>query len=135
MKQTNKLVTILHEMADAENQDDFCTVSYRALPKNATMIDIMAIILKQPVSTLFTSLISEKLVQIILANEKNMPLLESFLADKEFEKDKQPSGFIKLLVENGVLETDFNHNRKKAIANFIKEMKEENMPKNQTSPP
>ena len=49
MKQTNKLVTMLNEMADAENQDDFCTVSYRALPKTATMIDIMAIILKQPV--------------------------------------------------------------------------------------
>ncbi len=64
-----------------------------------------------------------------------MPLLESFLADKEFEKDKQPSGFIKLLVENGVLETDFDNKRNKDLANFIKEMKEKNMPKNQPSPP
>lgn len=106
MKQTNKLVTMLNEMADAENQDDFCTVSYRALPKTATMIDIMAIILKQPASTLFTSSISEKLVEVILANERNMPLLVTFLADKDFEKDKQPSGFIKILEQKGVLRTD-----------------------------
>ncbi len=106
MRPTNKLVTMLNEMADAENQDDFCTVSYRALPKTATMIDIMAIILKQPASTLFTSSISEKLVEVILANERNMPLLETFLADKDFEKDKQPSGFIKILEEKGVLRND-----------------------------
>ena len=106
MRPTNKLVTMLNEMADAENQDDFCTVSYRALPKTATMIDIMAIILKQPVSTLFTPLISEKLVEVILTNERNMPLLENFLADKEFEKDKQPSGFIKILEDKGVLRND-----------------------------
>jgi hypothetical protein len=106
MRPTNKLVTMLNEMADAENQDDFCTVSYRALPKTATMIDIMAIILKQPASTLFTSSISEKLVEVILANERNMPLLETFLADKDFEKDKQPSGFIKILERQGVLRND-----------------------------
>ena len=86
MRKTNKLVTMLNEMADAENQNDFCTVSYRALPKTATMIDIMGIILKQPVSALFTSIISEKLAEVILADERNMPLLETFLADKTLKK-------------------------------------------------
>ena len=35
-----------------------------------------------------------------------MPLLENFLADKEFENDKQPSGFIKILEDKGVLRND-----------------------------
>jgi hypothetical protein len=132
MKQTNKLVTMLNEMADAENQDDFCTVSYRALPKTATMIDIMAIILKQPVSTLFTPLISEKLVEIILTNERNMPLLENFLADKEFEKDKQPSGFIKILEEKGVLKTDWFVHFEAALKKATEERKRNGLIKKDT---
>ena len=132
MRPTNKLVTMLNEMADAENQDDFCTVSYRALPKTATMIDIMAIILKQPASTLFTSSISEKLVEVILANERNMPLLETFLADKDFEKDKQPSGFIKILEEKGVLKTDRFERLEAAIKKATEERKRNGLIKQDT---
>ena len=123
---------MLNEMADAENQNDFCTVSYRALPKTATMIDIMGIILKQPVSTLFTPLISEKLVEVILTNERNMPLLENFLADKEFEKDKQPSGFIKILEEKGVLKTDRFERLEAAIKKATEERKRNGLIKKDT---
>lgn len=102
MKQKNKLVEVLDDIVDSENQNDFSIVTYRTVQKTATMIDIMGVVLQQPVSALFTNLISEKLVEIVLQDQTNMDLLKEY-----FKTDHSNSGFLKILEKDGIIEEDF----------------------------
>lgn len=99
MKQKSKLIEVLHELVDADNQNDFSMVTYRTTQKTATMLEVMSIVLKKPMSNLLTTLISEKIVEVILSDQKNMELLKEF-----FETKHRNSGFIKILEENQVIE-------------------------------
>lgn len=102
MKQKNKLVEVLDDIVDSENQNDFSIVTYRTVQKTATMIDIMGVVLQQPVSALFTNLISEKLVENVLQDQTNMDLLKEY-----FKTDHSNSGFLKILEKDGIIEEDF----------------------------
>lgn len=103
MKNKSKLVEVLDDLVDAENQNDFSIVTYRTTQKTATMIELMSIILQKPVSTLFTSLVSEKLYEMALSHQANVKILEEF-----FETDRPNSGLIKRLEQEGIIEKDYH---------------------------
>lgn len=103
MKQKSKLIEVLDEIVAADNQNDFSVVTYRTSQKIGTMLEIMSIVLQKPVATLFTTLISEKLVEVLLSDESNMELLKEY-----FETDHSSSGFIQLLEEQKIIQEHYD---------------------------
>lgn len=103
MNQKSKLLEVLDESLIEDNQTDFSLVTYRTSQKIGTMIEIMGIVLQKPVSNLFTTLISERLVDDLLSDASNMNILMDF-----FESEQKPSGFLRLLEERKVIEPSFD---------------------------
>lgn len=94
----NRLVEQLDNNAIDESKTTAMT-TYRASEKTATMIELMSIILKKPVASLFTISISEKIADNILKDDRNIDVLKEFLST-----DFNLSGAINILFTHGIIE-------------------------------
>ena len=103
MMTKSKLLNALDELVNAENQNDFSMVTYRTSKKNATIIELMSIIFQKPVSALFTTMLSEKIVESLFEDASNIELLNEY-----FGLEHSDSGFIKLLEEQGVIKKHYS---------------------------
>lgn len=95
----SKLVDLVDELANLDNQNDFSMVTYRTSKKTATMIELMSIISQKSVASLFTTLLSEKIASELLKDDSNIDLLNEY-----FELERADSGFIELLSDCGLIE-------------------------------
>lgn len=94
----SKFVELIDEQANIDNQKDFSMFTYRTSKKNATMIELMSIITQKSVASLFTTMLSEKIASKLLENDSNIELLNEY-----FGEDRSDSGFVKLLVDRGLI--------------------------------
>ena len=99
----SKLLNVLDDMVNEDNQNDFSMVTYRTSKKTATMIELMSSIFQKPVSTLFTTMLSEKIVSNLFEDDSNIQLLNEY-----FESEHSNSGFVKLLADSGLIENKSN---------------------------
>lgn len=95
----SKLLNVLDDMVNEDNQNNFSMVTYRTSKKTATMIELMSSIFQKPVSTLFTTMLSEKIVSNLFEDDSNIQLLNEY-----FESEHSNSGFVKLLADSGLIE-------------------------------
>lgn len=95
----SKLVDRVDELASVDNQNDFSMVTYRTSKKTATMIELMSIISQKSVASLFTTMLSEKIASELFRDDSNIELLNEYL-----ELERSNSGFLKLLVDGGLIE-------------------------------
>ena len=95
----SKLVDRVDELASVDNQNDFSMVTYRKSKKTATMIELMSIISQKSVASLFTTMLSEKIASELFRDDSNIELLNEYL-----ELERSNSGFLKLLVDGGLIE-------------------------------
>lgn len=83
---------------------DYIAISFRASQKTSTMMEIMSVVLKKPISTLFTKEISEKLAKFLLEDERYMAVLEDSLP----MFNKLSGSCLGILEKKGVLEVEFD---------------------------
>ena len=102
MQTKSKLAEMLNDVVNSENQNDFSVVTYRTSAKIGTMIELMSVVLKQPVSTLFTSSISENLVNYMQQDKRDLALLEEY-----FESRHSRSGWINVLMDKSLIEEEY----------------------------
>ena len=63
------------------------------------MIELMSIISQKSVASLFTTMLSEKIASELFRDDSNIELLNEYL-----ELERSNSGFLKLLVDGGLIE-------------------------------
>lgn len=97
---SNRLIDILHTQV-LDESDSTTNMTYRASRKTARMIELMSVVLNKPISNLFTVEISEKIVEILLKDTRNIQLLEDFL-----KTDFKLNGSLKILNDRDLIEQD-----------------------------
>lgn len=101
------MATLKEKLKDTlaeSNTTTYETVSLRVPSKVAAMIDIMSIIMKNPVASLLTDDITEALVTELLSDSKNIHLINDLYLNN-------PSiisgGCLQLLEQSGVIEKEY----------------------------
>ena len=99
------LKTLLNQSAsdsEIKNNANYVTFSYRPSEKVAAMIEVMNLVIDKPINSLFTNQISENLVTWLLSDSDNIKYLDTFINSDEY------SGFMKILIDKGVIERDLS---------------------------
>lgn len=101
------MATLKEKLKDTlaeSNTTTYETVSLRVPSKIAAMIDIMSIIMKNPVASLLTDDITESLVSELLSDSKNIDIInELYLKDPSIIS----GGCLQLLEQCGILEKEY----------------------------
>ena len=111
MANLNELLNKAIYAKEINNNDEFINFSYRASPKTASMIEVMHLIMEEPINSLFTNQISDAICDWLLSDSNNIELLDSFINDslkfdtQDFEFNL---GFIKQLKDAEVIEEKFS---------------------------
>ena len=101
------MATLKEKLKDTlaeSNTMTYETVSLRVPSKIAAMIDIMSIIMKNPIASLLTDDITESLVSELLSDSKNIEIIkELYLKDPSIIS----GGCLQLLEQCGILEKEY----------------------------